>query len=66
METFPVRCLAELRETVIDGPDYCEAFVHKTASFSLNAYKLDDEYFRGATITIRGDRDSSASVTLPR
>jgi hypothetical protein len=70
LESFPVQCSAQLVETVVDGPDFCEAIVGETVKFSLKKYGLTDGYFKGGSLTIIGDKnfrgeDSSATVTLP-
>ncbi len=70
LESFPVQCSAQLVETVVGGPDFCEAIVGKTVKFSLKKCGLTDSYFKGGSLTILGDKNfqgeaSSATVTLP-
>lgn len=70
LESLPVQCSAQLVETVVGGPDFCEAIVGKTVKFSLKKYGLTDAYFKGGSLTILGDKnfrgeDSSATVVLP-
>ena len=43
----------------------CEAMLRKTVVFSLRAEGLDRDNLRAATLTIYGDNDTSATVTLP-
>lgn len=70
-ETFPVQCTADLVETVVDGPDFCEAFITKIVELNLRDNNLDDIYFSGGSLTIKGDkkangRASRATIVLPR
>ncbi len=70
LESFPVQCSAQLVETVVGGPDFCEAIISKTVKFSLKKYRLTDGYYKGGSLTILGDKnfrgeDSSATVILP-
>lgn len=70
LETYPVRCSAELKETTVGGPDLCEALVGETVTLNLSQYRLDEAYYAGGSLTITGDRDmngnpSTATVVLP-
>lgn len=69
--TFPVKCQADLVETVVDGTDYCEAMITEKIELNLRDYNLDDVYYSGASLTINGDLKntgavSQATVILPR
>jgi hypothetical protein len=63
-ESMPVQCRAKLVD--LTSGDFCEALVGKTVVFSIKKLGLDTDYFRGASLTITGDRDSSKTVHLPR
>ncbi len=70
LETYPVTCSAELKETTVGGPDLCEALVGETVTLNLSQYRLDEAYYAGGSLTITGDNDangkpSSAIVVLP-
>ncbi|RZA05697.1 MAG: hypothetical protein EOP11_12250 [Proteobacteria bacterium] len=60
--TSPTQGTARIIES---GFDACEAIVSKTLSFSLKAEGLARPSLRAATLTIYGEDDSSAEVTLP-
>jgi hypothetical protein len=62
METFPVQCKAELVEHTDDA---CEAIIPVSAVISLAKYKLNDPYYKGGSLTITGDANTSATVKLP-
>lgn len=64
LETYPVQCGADLIEEIEDEVDVCQRFIHEQVSVKLKTHKLHDEYYRGARLTIFGDR-SSASLKLP-
>ena len=69
-ETYPVRCSAELVETITNGMDICEALINKDVVINLAKYCLDDSYFSRGSLTITGDKTmtgkpSSATVRLP-
>lgn len=64
LESMPVQCSA----TVVDvskKPDFCEAYLSQTVSFKLSDYGLNDDYFQGASFSIRGAGDSKAYIRLP-
>ncbi|MCM2324036.1 MAG: hypothetical protein NDJ90_12320 [Oligoflexia bacterium] len=61
LETYPVRCTAELVERT---NDMCEALIADTVVISLEKYGLNDSYFERATLKIVGG-GSSATVQLP-
>ncbi len=70
LESYPVQCRAVLVETIEGGFDMCEAIVHTTAKINLKKAGLTDSYYKGATLTIVGDKNfrgesSKATVTLP-
>ncbi len=70
LESYPVQCSAKLVEKTIGGLDFCEALISETVVISRKKYGLDDSYFKGAKLTITGDRGftgepSSAVVRLP-
>jgi len=58
----PMRGNATIVES---GMDACEAYLRKTLVFSLRDYGLAKPNLRAASLTIRGDNDTSAEVTLP-
>ncbi len=68
-ETMPVQCVAEIVETVVDGPDHCRALITTVATFNLAKTGLIGDYHKNASIKILGDATaeerSSATVTLP-
>jgi hypothetical protein len=67
-ETYPVQCSAELIEKTTDG---CEALISETIVIPLEKYKLNESYFKGASLKITGDKDwqtdtlSQAILRLP-
>lgn len=68
--SHPLQCNARLMEEIEGGSDTCEAIIHDTAVIGLAEAGLDNPYYQGATLTIRGARsftgkDTSASVELP-
>lgn len=70
LETYPVRCSAELIEKTVSGPDMCEALVGQTVTINLAKYRLDEAYYAGGSLTITGDlnmngKPSSGMVVLP-
>lgn len=71
LESYPVQCSARLVEEIVGGgEDYCQAIIHTTAVINLEKHGLNDRYFNGAELTIRGDRgfngqNTSVSVQLP-
>ncbi len=66
LESFPVQCEATLLHSTKSGnPDFCEAYLHQTAVFSLEEKGLLDSYYSRASLTILGSGDSKASVRLP-
>lgn len=66
LESFPVQCGATLVDLTKD--DFCEAYLHQTVSISLKEAGLNDSYFTGATLSIRGEFQDGkgAVVRLPR
>jgi hypothetical protein len=68
LESYPVRCTAELIEKT---NDMCEALVSTTVVINLAEEKLNDHYYKGGSLTILGDQDwqtkkrSQATVVLP-
>lgn len=69
-ETAPVQCEAKLVEKIEGGLDACEMITLDTVKISIAKVGLNDDYFSGGTLTIKGDRNpadgiSEASVTLP-
>ncbi len=62
-ETYPVRCFAKLIEKAQPGYD-CEVISNKTIKFSLKKYGLDESYYAGGSLIIKGNT-SSVSVGLP-
>jgi hypothetical protein len=69
-ESYPVQCSALLVQTTEGGLDACRGMVKTTAVFNLKEYGLDDTYYSGASLTIRGKRsltgdETSATVDLP-
>jgi hypothetical protein len=70
METYPVRCSADLVEKTVGGFDACEAIISETVKINLAKYRLDEAYYANGSLTIMGDVDmsgkrSSATVVLP-
>jgi hypothetical protein len=70
METYPVRCSAELVEKIEGGFDMCEALINKDVVINLAKYRLDESYYARGSLTITGDKTmsgkpSSATVVLP-
>lgn len=69
METFPVQCSAELQDLTKD--DDCTKKVHATVVLPLSKYKLNDSNYKGAYLTITGDKNpitnktTYSQVTLP-
>jgi hypothetical protein len=63
LETSPAHCVAKL----IEDPhgDACEAFFYRSIEIPLASAGLNQSYYSGANITIKGDRDSSVSFKLP-
>lgn len=65
LESFPSQCSANLIETVVNGPDFCEAIINKKIRFNIKKNNLSkDTYW-----TIIGDVDytgqrSSATVLI--
>ncbi|MDZ4662544.1 MAG: hypothetical protein SGJ18_13110 [Pseudomonadota bacterium] len=63
LESFPVQCSAQLYHD--SNGDVCEGLVHKSLIFSMKKMGLVDSYFSRASLTITGDNNSRATVTLP-
>jgi hypothetical protein len=63
LESFPVSCTVEL---VHSSDDPCEAYLMETVSISLASAGLDDSYYSGASLEIKGGNDSKVDITLPR
>lgn len=66
LESNPVQCTMKIVETVVAGPDLCEALIRKTLLFKAEETGLDDSYFDGAFIKIKGSNNSVASVVIER
>lgn len=60
-ESMPVQCQATIKHST---NDFCEAYITREAKFNLSEYGLKADYYKNASFTIKGDMDSSASVTL--
>jgi hypothetical protein len=63
-ESFPVQCGVEVID--LTRGDFCEALIHRTVEFNLADYNLDDRYYSGARLTLKGDGDSRVTISLPR
>ncbi len=63
LETFPVQCSAELYHN--SNGDACEAIISKNLIFSMKKLGVENPYFSRASLTITGDFNSTATVTLP-
>jgi len=62
-ETIPVKCSARLADKTTS--DFCEAFKLREVRIPLKQFGLTNPYYSKANLTIYGDDDSSATVTLP-
>lgn len=62
-ESFPVQCDSELIDLTVD--DSCKRLVKKTILISLKDAELDTDYYRGASITLKGSGGSKRLVVLP-
>lgn len=60
-ESMPVQCQATIKHTT---NDFCEALISREAKFNLKALGLTTEYYKDASLTIKGDQNSSATVRL--
>lgn len=60
-ETMPVKCQATIQHTTAD---FCEAYLTREAKFNLKEYGLNASYYKDASITISGDRETSATASL--
>ncbi|UJR19475.1 hypothetical protein I4U23_022606 [Adineta vaga] len=63
LESFPVQCGAKLIDLVED--DLCEALLLHRVSFGIETLGLNTNYYSGATIRIKGDENTTATVILP-
>ncbi len=63
MESYPVQCHLVLEEN--SHGDMCEAMIGKRVQFTFAELGLNDGYFNGAYLTIFGDNQSRATVSLP-
>jgi hypothetical protein len=67
LESMPVRCEAEVVETV-KGFDGCESVRLDEIVFNLQANDLTDSYYSGATLNLysKGSQGKRVTVQLPR
>jgi hypothetical protein len=63
-ESSPVSCEANLVD--LTQGDFCEAYLTKTVLITLKEAGLNNSYYSGASITIKGDGDTESTLTLPR
>lgn len=64
LESMPAQCSATVIDVTVE-PDFCEAYIHQTISFHLDAYGLNDDYYSRASMKIKGANNSSAGFDLP-
>lgn len=62
-ESMPVQCQATIKHSTAD---FCEAYLTREATFNLKQYGLNTSYYKDAKFTIKGDRNTSATVTLSK
>ncbi len=62
-ESMPVQCQATIKHSTAD---FCEAYLTREATFNLKEYGLTTSYYKDAKFTIKGDRNTSATVTLSK
>lgn len=62
-ESMPVQCQATIKHTT---SDFCEAYLTREAKFNLKEYGLTADYYKDASVTIKGDQKTSATVKLTK
>ena len=63
-ESSPVTCDFRLRQ--VSPKTNCSNVVYDTLNFSFDTLDVKTAYYSGATFEIKGDRNSSVNLTLPR
>jgi hypothetical protein len=61
-ESFPVQCQADL---VHKTNDTCEALISRKFSISLDEAGLNESYYSGGSLTVKGANNSEVTVRLP-
>ncbi|CAF3701490.1 unnamed protein product [Rotaria sp. Silwood1] len=61
-ESYPVQCDATLID--LTTGDFCKALIHRKISISLHEAGLDNNYYKGASIRIRGADLASVDETI--
>ena len=66
LESYPMQCGAEVIETVVNGPDICEAIITKEVKFSIKRNRLSSATYWTFTGDIdQTGRESRATVLIP-
>ena len=64
-ETYPVSC-PSVRLVDLTNDDLCEALITRKISLPLAKHGLDDKYYSGASLVIKGDDDKQVSIVLKK